>query len=154
MHGEVSHTVTRGALVCTTDRARLPHEDAFMLVRTAMWAQDMPRELFERAVEGSVCFSVLEHERLIAFGRAVTDLATYAYWTDIVVDVGARGRGIGRFLVETMLGHPQLQGLRRVALLTADARGLYEKFGFATETGHNTYMERRAGSPPPAGAAR
>lgn len=143
MQGEVPHTVTRGALVCTTDRGRLPHEEAFALVRTTTWARGMPRDLFERALDGSVCFSVFKEDRLIAFGRAITDLATYAYWTDIVVDAAERGRGIGRFLVETMLSHPQLQDFRRIALLTRDARELYERFGFTVDTGHNTYMERR-----------
>jgi ribosomal protein S18 acetylase RimI-like enzyme len=92
----------------------------------------------------SICFGLLEGERLIGFGRVVTDLATYAYWTDVVVDVTYRGRGLGRWLVDTMLAHPELQGLRRVALLTRDARGLYEQLGFTTELGPRVYMERRA----------
>jgi len=80
---------------------------------------------------------------LIAFGRAITDLATYAYWTDVVVAEAYRRQGIGRWLSETMLAHPQLQGLRRVSLLTRDAASLYTQLGFTQSAGSLTYMEHR-----------
>ncbi len=88
-----------------------------------------------------------------AFGRAVTDLATYAYWTDVVVAEVYRRRGIGRWLSETMLAHPQLQGLRRVSLLTRDAAPLYAQLGFRQGAGSLKYMEyrdERSGSEKPA----
>jgi N-acetylglutamate synthase-like GNAT family acetyltransferase len=78
----------------------------------------------------------------------VTDLATYAYWTDIVIDGNYRGQGLGRWLVECMLAHPELQELRRVTLLTRDARDLYEQLGFTTDLGERLYMQRRPGAPP------
>src|SRR6266571_554091 len=79
--------------------------------------------------------------------RLSTDLATYAYWTDVVVAETHRRRGIGTWLSETMLAHPQLQGLRRVSLLTRDAARLYAKLGFTPSSGSLTYMEYREGGP-------
>jgi N-acetylglutamate synthase-like GNAT family acetyltransferase len=92
----------------------------------------------------SVCFGLFEHDGIIGFGRVVTDLATYAYWTDVVIADGYRGRGLGRWLSECMLAHPNLQGLRRVALLTRDAAELYAGVGFTVGPGSLIYMEHRS----------
>jgi len=142
---------TRGDFVVTTDRARVPLEGALALLATTHWAGQVRPESFGRAMENSVCFGVLHGARLVGFARAVTDLATYAYWTDVVIDEAYRGQGLGRWLVDCMLAHPELQGLRRVALLTRDARALYEQVGFSTELGDRCYMERRGAVPAPAG---
>jgi N-acetylglutamate synthase-like GNAT family acetyltransferase len=80
---------------------------------------------------------------LIGFPRVVTDLATYGYLTDVVVTTERRGRGIGTWLTECILAHPDLQGFRRLALLTRDAEALYAEAGFVTGAGTLVYMERR-----------
>jgi ribosomal protein S18 acetylase RimI-like enzyme len=134
----------RGAYLLTTDRTRIDPAAALALLAHEHWAADLRPATFARAMANSICFGLLDGERLIGFGRIVTDLATYAYWTDVVVDAAYRGQGLGRWLVDAMLAHPELQGLRRVALLTRDARGLYEQLGFTAELGPRTYMERRA----------
>lgn len=103
----------------------------------------MTRELLERAVAHSVCFGLYDGDALIGFARAVSDLATYAYLTDVVIDESVRGQGLGRWLVACILAHPDFQNLRRIALVTLDAQGLYEPFGFGTDTGAHTYMELR-----------
>jgi len=74
---------------------------------------------------------------------AARDLATYAYLTDVIVAESARGEGIGSWMVEAILAHPDLQGLRRVALYTRDARALYERYGFTTDRPASVYMELR-----------
>jgi N-acetylglutamate synthase-like GNAT family acetyltransferase len=112
------------------------------LLHTTHWASGMSRETLARAIANSVCFALFEREVLIGFGRAVTDLATYAYWTDVVIAEGYRRRGLGRWLSQCMLAHPELQGLRRVALLTRDAAELYAGVGFSVGSGSLTYMER------------
>jgi GNAT superfamily N-acetyltransferase len=96
-----------------------------------------------RAIANSVNFGVFDATVLVGFGRAVTDLSTYAYWTDVVISAGHRGRGLGRWLSECMLAHPGLQGLRRVTLLTRDAASLYALVGFSAGAGELVYMERR-----------
>jgi ribosomal protein S18 acetylase RimI-like enzyme len=103
----------------------------------------MDRSVLVRAMANSVCFGLLKNDCLIGFGRIVTDLATYAYWTDVVVANEYRRRGLGRWLSDCMLAHPGLQGLRRVTLLTRDAASLYAKVGFTEGPGALIYMERR-----------
>lgn len=131
----------RGEFVITTDRRRMEPDAALALLHTTFWASDMKREVLARAMANSVCFGLLEGKTLIGFGRAVTDLATYAYWTDVVIAPGYRGRGLGTWLSQCMLAHPGLQGLRRVALLTRDAAELYAGVGFTVGPGSLVYME-------------
>jgi GNAT superfamily N-acetyltransferase len=133
----------RGDFVVTTDRDRMDPDAALALLHTTFWARDMSRDVLARAMANSVTFALLERELLIGFGRVVTDLATFAYWTDVVIADSYRGRGLGRWLSECMLAHPDLQGLRRVSLLTRDAVNLYARVGFTIGAGPLVYMERR-----------
>ena len=132
----------RGSLVLSTDRRRIDPAAVLALLRTTAWARDITQDVVVRAIENSVCFAVTDGPTLVAFGRAITDLATFAYWSDVVVARPYRGRGIGLWLSETMLSHPELQGFRRVSLLTLDAAPLYAKLGFTPDAGKLTYMER------------
>jgi GNAT superfamily N-acetyltransferase len=136
----------RDALVLSTDRRRIDVERILGLLLVSHWGGGMTRHVLQRAIENSVCVGVYDTAaggRQVAFARAVTDLATYAYFTDVIVAEPARGKGIGSWMVGALVGHPDLQGLRRIALWTRDARGLYEKFGFSTDMPASTYMELR-----------
>ena len=144
MLGDTPVEFQRYGLVITTDRRRIDPQAVLDLLRTTFWAQEMERGVLERAIQNSVSFALFEGERLAGFGRVVTDLATYAYWTDVVVAAASRGKGLGRWLSECMLAHPELQGLRRVALLTRDAADLYTLVGFQKGPGALIYMERRS----------
>jgi N-acetylglutamate synthase-like GNAT family acetyltransferase len=141
--------VRHGEIIISTDRARIDVDAALALLRTTDWAGGMSRETLTRAIANSVCFGVYRDSELIGLGRVVTDLATYAYWTDVVIAPPHRGRGLGRWLSDCMLAHPDLQGLRRVALLTQDAADLYARVGFSEGSGPLIYMERK----PPGNAA-
>jgi GNAT superfamily N-acetyltransferase len=143
MLGDAPVEYRRDGLVITTDRRRIDPDSALELLRTTFWARDMKGEVLARAIQNSVCFALLDGPLLAGLGRAVSDLATYAYWTDVVILSSYRGRGLGRWLSECMLAHPDLQGLRRVALLTRDAAGLYSRMGFTEGPGSLVYMERR-----------
>jgi ribosomal protein S18 acetylase RimI-like enzyme len=133
----------RGQWLVTTDRRRIDIDAALDLLKTTFWAQDLEREVLDRAIQNSVSFALLEGPTLVGLGRVVTDLATYAYWTDVVISPAHRGQGLGRWLSECMLAHPELQGLRRVALLTRNAADLYRKVGFTEGPGSLIYMELR-----------
>lgn len=133
----------RGEFVISTDRALIDPDAALALLRTTHWGGGMDRSVLVRAIANSVSFGVLSGDALIGFGRAVTDLATYAYWTDVVIAQESRGRGLGTWLSECMLRHPNLQNLRRVALLTRDAERLYARAGFTVGAGPLIYMEHR-----------
>jgi len=95
------------------------------------WAQGIPREIVAKAIAGSLCFGIFKGEEQVAFARVVSDRATFAWLGDVYVLEHHRGRGLAKWLMEAVVAHPQLQGLRRFMLATRDAHGLYEKFGFA-----------------------
>ena len=137
-------TWTRGPFRVTTDRALLSLDDALALLHDTHWGGTLSRDVLARAVRNSVCFALLDGDRLLGFARAVTDLATYAYLTDVVVASEARGRGLGTWIVECILDHPDLQRLRRITLLTRDVPAFYERLGFTPGTGDRHYFERRA----------
>lgn len=132
----------RNGLVITTDRDDMDLDQTFALLRSSWWAGTMPRELFDRAVRGSVVFVAVRDGRVLGLARVVTDLATYGYLTDVIVSETARNQGIGSILVECILAHPELQGFRRLALLTQDAAPLYRRYGFVEGAGDSIYMER------------
>lgn len=136
----------RGELLISTDRARIDVEAVLAMLHRSHWAGGMTRRSLDRAIANSVCVGVYDATgKQLAFARAVTDLATYAYLTDVIVAEDARGQGLGKWMIRLILAHPDLQGLRRIALWTRTARGLYEQFGFGTEMPASTYMELRPG---------
>jgi GNAT superfamily N-acetyltransferase len=132
----------RGGFTVSTDRARLDLDVVHAFLAASYWAAGMPRAVLERAVENSLTFGVYHGDRQVGFARAITDLATYAYLSDVFVIDEYRGRGLSKWLLECVVAHPDLQGLRRFALFTRDAQSLYERYGFGPAHGASTYMER------------
>lgn len=100
------------------------------LSEESYWAQNRTLEQTRTAIENSVCFGVYDADKQIGFARVISDFATFAYIGDVFVLSEYRGQGISKWLMETMLGHPDLQGLRRWILATKDAHGLYSQYGF------------------------
>jgi GNAT superfamily N-acetyltransferase len=112
-------------------------------LRESYWASGIPFDVVQRSVEHSLPFGLYEDGRQIGFARVITDYATFAYIGDIVVVPSHRGQGLGKWLVEVIMEHPRLQGLRRWILATADAHGLYEQYGFTGLARPEDYMEKR-----------
>ena len=133
----------RGDLLLSTDRTRIDVDGVLAMLRASHWGGAMTRPLLERAIEHSVCVGVFHGLRQLAFARAITDLTTYAYLTDVIVADDARGRGMGSWMLEAILAHPDLQGLRRIALWSRDAAPFYARYGFSTDMPASTYMELR-----------
>lgn len=121
-HAEVDFDVVHGFLV------------------TSYWARGIPRGIVERAVKNSMAFSLKFETRQIGFARVVTDRATFGYLADVFVVDEHRGRGLAAWLVETVLQHPELRGLRRWLLATRDAHGLYAGHGFTALEDPSIYM--------------
>jgi GNAT superfamily N-acetyltransferase len=117
----------------STDRERLDLDRIHRFLSTeAYWSPGVPREVVERSLENSLCFGVYaENGEQVGFARAVTDRATFAWLADVYIESQHRGHGLGKRLVAEVLAHPELQGLRRWMLGTADAHELYRRFGFA-----------------------
>jgi GNAT superfamily N-acetyltransferase len=112
------------------------------LVEESTWARGIPRTTVERAIEHSLCFGGYIGNAQVAFARVISDFATFANLVDVFVLPGYRGRGYAKQLMQVVMSHPQLQGLRRFTLATADAHGLYAEFGFASPSRPHTLMER------------
>ena len=133
----------RDGRVISTDRRRLDPAAVLALLGATHWGGDLTPDRLARAIEHSLCFGVYEADRLLGFGRVVTDLATFGYLTDVVIAPSHRGQGLGRWLTDCMVAHPGLHGLRRLAMLTRDAESLYRKAGFEPGPAPLVYLERR-----------
>ena len=118
-----------GDYLLTDDPNRLDLGRVMELLRSSYWAADRPREMMEKAICHSVCFSLLHDGEQVGFARAVTDEATFTWVCDVILHPDHRGRGLGKWMMKCLLEHPQLQTVSH-HLRTEDAHGLYEQFGF------------------------
>jgi GNAT superfamily N-acetyltransferase len=125
----------------STDPRRLDVDVVHAFLTTSYWSPGIPRETVERAIAGSLPFGLYAPQGgQVGFARVVSDRATFGYLADVFVDAQHRGRGLGKALVARVVGHPELQGLRRWMLATADAHALYEQFGFRAPEPPDTLM--------------
>lgn len=132
------------ALRFSTDKRELDIDTIFdFLHRDAYWSRGIPRDVVERAIDGSLCFGAYVGNRLVGFARLVTDHATFAYLCDVFVLPAERGNGYGRALVDHIFAQPMLQGLRCIMLSTSDAHALYRPVGFAPPAKPELLMEIR-----------
>jgi len=131
----------RDNYLISTDRRRLDRSVVHRFLEGSYWAKGIPRETVDRCIENSLCFGLYDGDCQIGFARIISDFSTFAYLADVFVLEAARGRKLGVWLIETIMGHPQLQGLRRWMLATADAHGLYRKFGFTKLSRPERIME-------------
>ena len=135
--------LTKNGFVISTDRSRLQIDVIHrFLSEESYWANTRSLERTQRGIENSLCFGVFQGERQIGFARVISDLATFAYLGDVFILKEFRGQGLSKWLMETIVSHPDLQGLRRWILATKDAHGLYEQFGFTELKFPVRWMER------------
>lgn len=125
----------------STDASRLDIAAIHAFLSASYWSPGIPVETVRRAVLNSICVGVYLEARQVAFARAVTDKATFAYLADVYVLEEFRGKGLSIRMVEALLKLPELQGLRRMMLVTRDAHGLYAKFGFTPLESPDRVME-------------
>lgn len=112
------------------------------LSNLSYWSKGIPKDVVVKSLDNSLCFGLFEGDRQIGFGRAVTDRATLAYLADVFVLESCRGQGLGKWPVECMLAHPDIESLRRWMLATADAHELYKQYGFTALKSPERLMER------------
>ena len=125
----------------STDQQEMDIDAIHAYLTRSYWAEGIPRDLVEKSVRGSLCFGLFHGPEQVGFARAITDRATYAYLGDVYVLEEHQGRGLGKWLMASVMAHPDLQGLRRIQLMTRDAHGLYRRFGFVTATRPESQME-------------
>ena len=137
--------VRRDEFLISTDREQLD-VDAIQqfLAEESYWARERTLEQTRTAIENSICFGVYHTGKQIGFASVLTDQATFAYLGDVFIIDEYRGRGLSKWLMEVIISHPDLQGLRRWVLATRDAHTLYEKFGFHALVHPDRWMERPA----------
>jgi N-acetylglutamate synthase-like GNAT family acetyltransferase len=122
----------RGAFTISTNPARLDIDAICDFLTRAYWANTRPRERTERAIQNSLVFGVYEGKRQIGLARVVTDYSIFAYLCDVFIHEDYRAHGLGKWLIQTILDHPDLRDVRRWVLVTNDAHGLYRQFGFTS----------------------
>ena len=132
---ETAREWKREGFTISTDRSRLDRPAIHEFLSGSYWAKGVPRSVVDRSIDGALCFGLYDGERQVGFARVITDRATFAYLADVYVLESHRGRGLATWLMEAILAHPDLQGLRRWMLVTRDAHPLYRKLGF-TELPH------------------
>lgn len=131
----------RGSLTISTDPARIDRPLVHEVLAGSYWAEAIPREVVDRSIDHSLVFGIYEGAAQLGFARVITDRSTFAYLSDVFVLESRRGQGLGRWLMEVIRGHPDLQGLRRWTLATRDAHGLYRQFGFTPLARPERFME-------------
>ncbi len=132
----------RGSFLISTDPARLDLDTICGFLSRSYWARQRTRERIEASLQHSLVFGVYDGQRQIGMARIVTDYATFAWLCDVFVDEAYRGRGIGKWLLENVVTCPELQGLKRILLVTDDAQELYAQYGFRPIAHPEGWMER------------
>lgn len=125
----------------STDKSRLDIPRIRTWLDKSYWAKNIPRNVVEKSIQHSLCFAAYDGNVQIGFARVITDYATFAYISDVIVDDAYQGKGVGKQITKAIREHPDLQNLRRWCLVTADAHTLYKQFDFTLPDHPEYYME-------------
>jgi GNAT superfamily N-acetyltransferase len=131
----------KGKYSISTNPKRLDLDAIHGFLSRSFWAEGIPKKLVATSIRNSLCFGLFHDREQVGFARVVTDRATFAYLCDVYILESNRGKGLSKWLVEAVMAHPDLQGLRRFQLVTRDAHGLYKRFGFQAPKHADRHME-------------
>jgi GNAT superfamily N-acetyltransferase len=134
----------RGEFVVSTDPVRVDLDVVHQYLTNSYWANGISRATVVRSIENSLCFGIYNTRGQVGFARVISDFATYAYIGDVFVLEAYQRQGLGKFLMQCIMSHKALQGLRRWSLVTRDAHGLYGQFGFTPLKAPYRWMERHS----------
>ena len=121
---------TKDRFNISTEKEKMDIDLIHSFLTRSYWAEGISKEIVSRSIDGALCFGVFENDKQVGFARMITDRATFAYLADVFILEEYRGLGLSKWLMEVIMSHPDLQGLRRLMLATRDAHELYKKFGF------------------------
>ena len=124
--------VHRGPFTISTDPARLDIDTICDFLTRAYWANTRPRERTELAIQNSLVFGIYNNNKQVGLARVVTDYSIFAYLCDVFIHEEYRAHGLGKWLIQTIMEHPDLRDVRRWLLVTSDAHGLYKQYGFTS----------------------
>jgi N-acetylglutamate synthase-like GNAT family acetyltransferase len=134
-------TITKDKFVITTNKEKFDIDLIHSFLTRSYWAEGISKEIVQRSIDGALCFGVFDNDKQVGFARMITDKATFAYLADVFIIEEYRDLGLSRWLMEVIMSHPDLQGLRRMMLATRDAHELYKKFGFTPLTNTDRWMQ-------------
>jgi GNAT superfamily N-acetyltransferase len=132
----------KGKYLLSTDKSKIDIEIVHRFLAHSYWAESIPLDVVQKSIDNSLCFAIYHRQKLAGFARVISDFATFAYLADVFILPEERGKGLSKWLMETIMNHPQLQGLRRFTLATRDAHGLYERFGFTLFDKPERWMQK------------
>lgn len=133
---------TKDKFIISDDTSRLDLDVICDFLSRSYWADKRSRRVIEKSIQHSLNFGVYDGGRQIGFSRVVTDFSVFAYLCDVFIHEEYRGCALGKWMMECIMSHPDLQGLRRWCLVTRDAHGLYSQFGFSELDGPSRWMEK------------
>ncbi len=134
---------TLGNCIVSTDPSKLDLKVIHGYLSRSYWAEEIPFETVKRSVEHSLCFGVYALGKQIGFARVISDYTTFAYLADVFILEEERGKGLSKFLMECILKHKELQGLRNFSLMTQDAHSLYVRYGFKNIPKPENFMAKK-----------
>jgi len=129
------------------DKSRLDFDAIHHFLSKSYWAAHIPKDVLNRAIENSLCIGVYCSTEQVGFARVITDKATFAYLADVYVLESHRGKGLSRMIMDFVESHPDLHGIRRKMLITRDAHGLYQKYGYRSPQSPENILEIRLANP-------
>lgn len=138
---EMLYERTQGRFELTTDKNRMQLDVIHRFLQKSYWANTRTIEVIKKSIEHSLPFGIFDGERQIGFARVISDFSTFGWIADVFIDQEYRGQGLSKWLMESILAHPDLQGMRRWVLATRDAHSLYSKFGFTALNKPERWME-------------
>lgn len=130
-----------GRFELTTDKKRMQPDVIYGFLQKSYWASKRSLEAIKKSIEYSLPFGIFDGKRQIGFARVISDYSTFAWIADVFIDEDYRGQGLSKWLMQSMLAHPELQDLRRWVLATKDAHSLYMQFGFKLLNKPERWME-------------
>ncbi len=126
----------------TTDKSLMQLDAIHRWLSTeAYWSKNIPYKTVESAFNNSFCIAVLHCGKQIGYARLITDYTTHAYLADVYIEQAHRGKGLSKQMMQVLMDLDWVKKLRRIMLATVDAKGLYEKFGFAAPKHPDRLME-------------
>jgi GNAT superfamily N-acetyltransferase len=138
-----------GEYVISTDKNKLDLDVIHGYLVDCYWAKGIPKDIVARSIEHSLCFGIFLGKEQVGFSRVITDYATFMYIGDVFVLEPHRGKGLSIAMMDIIVTHPNLQGIRTWTLLTKDAHGLYQKFDFDNHAEPKRFMIRKVPYPYP-----
>lgn len=132
----------KGDYIISTEKSKIDVEEVHRFLSHSYWAENVPKNIVQKSIDNSFCFGVYHHDKQAGFARVISDFATFAYLADVFILPNDRGKGLSKWLMQIIIDHPKLQGLRRFTLATRDAHKLYLQFGFTALDKPDRWMQR------------